>query len=137
MEYAAKPRRPNKLFQVICVSVVPSSIRLDFSDLFNASKQCDLIELYSDHFLKTPDIGVLVKSVEKPSLISCRRRRDGGRWKGSKEDKIKLLRNAIVAEPAYVEPDLEIADQIPRYETSGQLHQPEQGAGPDICRQSF
>lgn len=100
---------------MICISVTPSSRRLAAADLFNASRQGDLIELCLDNFKKSPDVGALLKVVDKPVLVSCRRERDGGHWDGSEDDRIQLLRNAIVAGPAYVELDLAIADQIPRF----------------------
>jgi 3-dehydroquinate dehydratase/shikimate dehydrogenase len=100
---------------MICISVTPSSRRLAAADLFNASRQGDLIELCLDNFKKTPDVGALLEVVDKPVLVSCRRQRDGGHWSGSEDDRIQLLRNAIVAGPAYVELDLAIADQIPPF----------------------
>lgn len=100
---------------MICISVAPTSRRLALADLFNAAKQCDLIELCLDQFARTPDVGALIESVDKPILVSCRNQRDGGQWQGTEEDRIRLLRNAIVAGPAYVELDFEIAEQVPRF----------------------
>ena len=100
---------------MICISITPTSRKLAPADLLNASRKCDLIELCIDRFIKTPDLGELVKMVDKPILISCRREKDGGQWTGSEEDRFQLLRNAIVAGPAYIELDLDIADKIPRF----------------------
>ena len=100
---------------MICISVTPKSRTLAPADLLNASRKCDLIELCIDRFIKTPDLGELVKMVDKPILISCRREKDGGQYKGSEEDRLQLLRNGIVAGPAYIELELDIADKIPRF----------------------
>ncbi len=100
---------------MICISVTPSSRRLAAADLFNASRHCDLIELCLDGLKKLPDVGALLKAVDKPVLVSCRRERDGGQWTGSELDRIQLLRNAIVAGPAYVELELDIAKDIPPF----------------------
>jgi|GEM_PF-2634312 len=100
---------------MICISVTPSSRRLAAADLFNASRYCDLIELCLDGLKKLPDVGALLRAVEKPVLVSCRRECDGGQWSGSEPDRIQLLRNAIVAGPAYVELELDIANDIPRF----------------------
>ena len=100
---------------MICISVVPSSRRLTAADLFNASQQSDLIGLCLDQFAKTPDIGALLEMVDKPVLVSCRQPQEGGHWNGSEEDRIRRLRNAIVAGPKYIEMDLESAEQIPRF----------------------
>ncbi len=100
---------------MICISVTPESRTLAPADLLNASRQGDLIELCLDHFLREPNVGELIKLVDKPILVSCRRPRDGGHWQGTEQQRMALLRNAIVAEPAYVELDLDIAPKIPRF----------------------
>ncbi|MEZ6043067.1 MAG: type I 3-dehydroquinate dehydratase [Planctomycetaceae bacterium] len=100
---------------MICISVTPESRTLAPADLLNASRQCDLIELCLDHFLKEPNVAELIRSIEKPVLVSCRRPKDGGHWQGTEEQRITLLRSAIVAEPAYIELDLDIAPGIPRF----------------------
>ncbi len=100
---------------MICISVTPESRKLAKVDLLNASRQCDLIELCLDHMIKEPDIGDLLGGVSKPVLISCRRPQDGGHWKGSEEERMQLLRQAIAAGPAYIELDLDIAGGIPRF----------------------
>lgn len=100
---------------MICISVTPTSRTLAPADLLNASRRCDLIELCLDHFINEPNVGELIKMVDKPMLVSCRSEKDGGKWKGSEQQRIQLLREAIVAGPAFVELDLEIASSIPRF----------------------
>lgn len=100
---------------MICISVTPSSRTLAPADILNASRKCDLIELCLDNFIKTPEVADLVKLSEKPLLISCRRKKDGGQFTGTEDERLQLLRNAIVAGPAYVELDLDIADKVPRF----------------------
>ncbi len=62
---------------MICISVTPTSRTLAPADLLNASRHGDLIELCLDHFLKEPNFGELIKMVDKPILVSCRRPQDG------------------------------------------------------------
>jgi len=100
---------------MICISVAPTSRTLAPADLLNASRQCDLIELCLDQFIHEPNVGELIKLVDKPILVSCRREQDGGHWKGSEAERMQRLRTAIVAGPAYVELDLEMAEKIPRF----------------------
>lgn len=100
---------------MICISVTPSSRTLAPADLLNASRKADLIELCLDRFIKPPDVADLLKLCNKPVLVSCRRRKDGGQWAGTENERLALLRNTIVAGPAYVELDLDIADKIPRF----------------------
>jgi len=100
---------------MICISVTPESRRLARADLLNASRQGDLIELCLDHLVKSPDISDLLDAVEKPILITCRRSQDGGQWTGDEDERLQLLRQAIVAEPDWIELDLDIASKVPRY----------------------
>ena len=100
---------------MICISVTPTSRTLAKVDLLNASRQGDIIELCIDHLAKTPDFKDLIGDLDKPVIISCRRKQDGGHWNGSEEDRLSLIRQAIVAGPDYIELDLDIAPQVPRF----------------------
>ncbi|MBL4886303.1 MAG: type I 3-dehydroquinate dehydratase [Planctomycetaceae bacterium] len=100
---------------MICISVTPKSRTLAKVDLLNASRQGDIIELCIDYLVKTPDFNDLIGGLNKPVIISCRRKQDGGHWAGTEEERISLLRQAIVAGPDYIELDLDIAAEIPRY----------------------
>lgn len=100
---------------MICITVTPKSRKLAKADLLNAARHGDIIELCLDHFVKEPDVADLIKSVDKPIIVSCRRPQDGGHWKGTEEERLMLLRQAIVAGPDYIELDLDIASKVPRF----------------------
>ena len=110
--FAALP--PSKT-TMICVTVTPTSRTLAKVDLLNAASQGDVIELCLDHLKKEPDIKDMLSAVSKPVIVSCRRKEDGGKWDGTEEERLMLLRQAIVAGPEYIELDLEIAQKIPRF----------------------
>ena len=100
---------------VICISVTPKSRKLAKADLLNAARQCDLVELCLDHLIKEPDVGDLVAAIDVPVLVTCRRQQDGGHWEGTEDERLQLLRQAIVVGPAFVELDLDIAGKVPRF----------------------
>jgi 3-dehydroquinate dehydratase / shikimate dehydrogenase len=100
---------------MICISVTPESRKLAKVDLLNASRYADLIELCLDRLHKDPDVGELLQGIDKPVIVSCRRPEDGGQFPGTEEERIALLRLAIVEGPAYIELDLETARHIPRF----------------------
>ena len=100
---------------MICISVTPESRQLAKVDILNAARQCDLVELCLDRLLKEPDVKDLIEGSQKPVLVSCRTPEDGGMWKGSPEERINLLKQAIIAGPAYVELDSDTARKIPRF----------------------
>ncbi len=99
---------------MICVSVAPESRTLGRADLLNASRQADMVELCLDRFISRPDVAELIAGLDKPVIISCRRQKDGGSFAGSEADRLSLLREALTAEPAYIELELDIAARIPQ-----------------------
>ena len=100
---------------MFCISVTPASRTFAKVDMLNAARQCDLIELCLDRLVKEPDVADLISGVDKPVLVSCRRKNEGGQFEGSDEQRLAILRQAIVANPAYIELDYESAQTIPRF----------------------
>lgn len=100
---------------MICISVTPASRTFAKVDLLNAARQCDLVELCLDRLIKEPDVGDLLDGIDKPVLISCRTTRNGGHFEGTEEQRMTILRQAIIANPAYIELDYETAQAIPRF----------------------
>ncbi|MFM9961086.1 MAG: type I 3-dehydroquinate dehydratase [Planctomycetaceae bacterium] len=100
---------------MICISVSPESRTLAKVDLLNAAARCDLVELGLDHLIKEPNVAELMEDIPKPILLSCRSKEQGGAWEGTEQERITLLRQAIVSGPAYIELDLETAKSIPRF----------------------
>ncbi|HBN78287.1 MAG TPA: type I 3-dehydroquinate dehydratase [Planctomycetaceae bacterium] len=100
---------------MLCISVTPTSRTLAKVDLLNASRQGDIIELCIDHLAKEPDFKDMLDGISKPVIVSCRRQQNGGKWHGTEEERLTLLRQAIVAGPDYIELDLDIAPKVPRF----------------------
>lgn len=100
---------------MICISVVPESRQLAKVDIFNAANQADLVEVCLDHLIKEPEIPDLLEGAKKPILLSCRREIDGGHWTGSEDERLLMLRQAIVAGPEWIELEVDIASKIPRF----------------------
>ncbi len=48
-------------------------------------------------------------------IITCRRKEDGGKWPGSEEARLLLLREAIAEGVDYVDLEEDVAGQIPRF----------------------
>jgi len=100
---------------MICISITPESRQLAKVDILNASRQGDVVEVCLDHLIKEPDIKDLLEGAKKPIMISCRKPDEGGKFEGSDDERVMLLKQAILAGPAYVELDLETAKKIPRF----------------------
>lgn len=100
---------------MICISVTPESRKLAKVDIYNAASQCDLVEVCLDRLHKEPDVKDMISGCKKPVLISCRPPEEGGQFEGTEEERMTLLRQAILAGPDYVELDPQSAMKIPRF----------------------
>lgn len=80
-----------------------------------AEKKAELVELRVDWMRKRPDIGRLLADRPTPVVVTCRRREDKGLWKGSEDERLKLLREAIIGGAEYVDIEEDVAASIPRY----------------------
>jgi 3-dehydroquinate dehydratase/shikimate dehydrogenase len=83
--------------------------------MLNAARQCDLVELCLDRLIKSPDVKDLLEGIDKPILVSCRRKEEGGQFEGTDDERMAILRQAIVAAPDYIELDYQSAQAIPRF----------------------
>lgn len=98
---------------MICVTIVQESRRLALADMLNAATLgADLVEVRLDKFEHDANLTELVAARRKPVLFSCRRPRDGGEWAGTEDERLALLRSAVVAKADYVEVELDVADQV-------------------------
>jgi 3-dehydroquinate dehydratase / shikimate dehydrogenase len=98
---------------MICVTIVQESRRLALADMLNAAMLgADLVEVRLDKFEKDANLNELVAARRKPILFSCRRPQDGGEWQGADDERLILLRAAVIAKADYVEVELDAADQV-------------------------
>jgi len=101
---------------MICVSIGRSRhkmMRAEFHAL--ADRGAELVELRLDWLSRLPDLGRLLDERPCGVVITCRRREDQGKWRGTEDQRRTILRNAIVAGVDYVDLEDEIAGEIPRY----------------------
>ena len=80
-----------------------------------AGKKAELVELRVDYMRKRPDIGLLLKDRPTPVVVTCRRRADRGRWFGTEEQRLAILREAIIGGAEYVDLEEDTAKSIRRY----------------------
>ncbi len=101
---------------MICVSLGRtrlSSMREEHRAL--AETGAELVELRVDYMRKRPDIGALLKDRPTPVIVTCRRRTDRGRWFGTEEQRLSILREAIINGAEYVDIEDDVAKSIRRY----------------------
>jgi 3-dehydroquinate dehydratase/shikimate dehydrogenase len=80
-----------------------------------ADQGAKLVELRLDYINGTVNLKRLLADKPCPVVITCRREQDGGRWEGTEEERIMLMRSAIVTGVDYVDLEEDVAKLIPRY----------------------
>jgi 3-dehydroquinate dehydratase/shikimate dehydrogenase len=106
----------------ICVVIGRTRHKMMQIEIREAAKRgADLIELRLDFLAKAPDFHRLLANRPCPLMATVRRPDDGGRWPGTEEERLMLLRQAIVAGFDWVDLETDIIDSIPRYKDTKRL----------------
>jgi 3-dehydroquinate dehydratase/shikimate dehydrogenase len=101
---------------MICVVIGRTRHKMILAEMQEAVKRgAQLIELRLDFLAKTPDFKRLLAGRPCPLIATVRRPEDGGRWSGTEEARLMLLRHAVVAGFDWVDLETDVADQIRRF----------------------
>ena len=101
---------------MICVSIGRGRHRQMKAEHRHLVEQgAKLVELRLDYIKRDVNLKRLLVDRPCPVIVTCRRERDGGKWTGSEEARLMLLRSAIAEGVEYVDIEEDIADDIPRY----------------------
>ncbi|QDV84453.1 shikimate dehydrogenase [Planctomycetes bacterium TBK1r] len=101
---------------MICVSLGRSRhTRMIGEHKHLVEQGAELVELRLDYVGRAVNLKRLMDNRPGPVVMTVRRRQDGGRWTKSEQDRLMLLRSAIVAGAEYVDIEADVASQIPRY----------------------
>ena len=101
---------------MICVSIGRGRHRHVIAEHKHlADNGIQLVELRLDYIQGAVQVKRLLADRPCPVIITCRRHVDGGRWEKSEEERLLLLRTAIVEGADYVDLEDDIAMQVPRY----------------------
>ncbi|MCP4813167.1 MAG: shikimate dehydrogenase [Planctomycetaceae bacterium] len=79
------------------------------------SEGAQLVELRLDYLKRNVNLQRILKNRPGPIVATCRRAQDGGRWEGTEESRLMILRSAIAGGVDYVDLEEDIAAAIPRY----------------------
>src|SRR5262245_38124851 len=101
---------------VVCAVIGRTRHKMMQAEIQEAAKQgAKLIELRLDFLAKAPDFKRLLHNRPCPLIATFRRPEDGGRWNGPEEQRLMLMRQAVVAGFDYIDVEVDIADQIARF----------------------
>jgi 3-dehydroquinate dehydratase / shikimate dehydrogenase len=98
----------------ICISVAANSIKGAKADLKESEKLCDLTELRIDFIedIDSDKLGELLSLKTKEVIVTCRSKSTGGKFTGSNEEKVKLIKQAIDNGADYVDLEIELGPEI-------------------------
>lgn len=101
---------------MICVSIGRGRHRHVIAEHRHLAEQgAGLVELRLDYLQSKVNIKRLIDDRPCGVIITCRRERDGGRFNGTEEDRLLLLRTAIAEGVEYVDLEDDVAAKIPRF----------------------
>lgn len=101
---------------MICVSIGRGRHRhLIAEHRFLAENGVELVELRLDYIQGKAQVKRLLRERPCPAIITCRRSSDGGRWQGSEEERLLVLRTAIAEGADWVDLEDDIATNVPRF----------------------
>lgn len=87
---------------MICVPVVGPSMREALEDIKSAEAVADIIEFRID-LIADPQVSKLIEATGKPCIVTNRTKLEGGQFKGTEEQRVNLLREAIQAGADYID----------------------------------
>jgi 3-dehydroquinate dehydratase/shikimate dehydrogenase len=80
-----------------------------------AKRGAQMIELRLDFLAKAPDFKRMLAAKPCEMVATVRRPVDGGRWPGSEDERLLLLRQAIVGGFDWIDLETDVAEKIRRY----------------------
>ena len=90
---------------MICTPIISSGMEEAIADIKKANTIADIIELRID-FISDLDLKELIEAAKKPIIVTNRRKQDEGKFKGTEEERLALLKKAIGLGADYI--DIEI-----------------------------
>lgn len=98
---------------MICIPVIANNLDDVLRDIAETSMVADIIEVRLD-YLKNPDLKRILEGRTKPVIITNRPVREGGKFAGSEEERIALLKLAIQLQADYVDIEHDSIQHISR-----------------------
>lgn len=107
---------------MICVSVGRGRHKMMMAEHKHLAEEgAELVELRLDYIRRPVNLKRLLDDAPCPVVATCRRPADGGKWMRSESDRIMLLRTAIADGADYVDLEMDIADQVPRFRNTQRI----------------
>ena len=100
----------------VCVVIARTRHRMMMVEIQEAAKRgAKMLELRLDFLNRAPEMKRLLENRPCPLVATIRKPEDGGRWKGTEEQRRMLLRQCIASGFDWVDLETTVADEIRRY----------------------
>lgn len=107
---------PKPIPDMICVSIARTRHKMMVAEhQALAQRGAELVEFRLDYLARGAELKRLLTDRPTPAILTCRRPADGGRWSGAEDERLMLLRAAIVTGADYVDLERDVAPKIRRY----------------------
>ena len=101
---------------MICVTIGRGRHRTLLAEWKEAAEAgAQLVELRIDCLRSEPNLKRLLTDRPTPIVFTVRRGADGGLWRGDEEKRLLLIREAIAMGVDYVDLELDVAKEVPRF----------------------
>jgi 3-dehydroquinate dehydratase/shikimate dehydrogenase len=120
---------------MICVSIGRGRHRHVIAEhKFLAENGIRLVEQRLDFIEGPVQVKRLLRDRPCPTIATCRRAADGGRWQGTEDARMLVLRTAIVEGVDYVDLEDDVAGRVPRFGATKRIvsHHDFQGTPDDL-----
>ncbi len=87
---------------MICIPIVAETTEDALKDMARACKIADLIEIRAD-YIKDLDLKKILSAKSKPVIITLSPENENGRFKGTEDERTKLLRQAVDLDADYID----------------------------------
>lgn len=87
---------------MICVPIIGPSMEKALEDISAAEKIANIIEFRLD-LIANFDLPALMQATTLPAIVTNRTKTEGGQWKGTEEERVQILRQAIEAKADYID----------------------------------
>ena len=110
----SKKTSPCRSESKICIPITAETAGETLIDIGAAEKKADLIELRLDYINKLTfnDLQRIISMIRIPVIVRRRRKKDCGKFKGSEEERITIIKEAIKSGVAYVDIEDDTEDEV-------------------------
>jgi len=96
---------------MLCIPITADTNEKALQDVQETSQLADVIEIRLD-YIANPDLEMLLRHRPKPIIATCRPTREGGRFDGPEEVRIKLLEQAVELGAEFVDIEHDSIQQL-------------------------